>query len=73
MAADETWCLERQLTRPGPVTSCAWSPDGTRLATVGGGRVDVWDVFTGVCLPGLAPLLLALRPHPTTATFPPPS
>ena len=36
MAADETWCLERQLTRPGPVTSCAWSPDGTRLATVGG-------------------------------------
>ena len=48
MAADEeTWTLERQLSRPGAVTSCAWSPDGMRLATVGGGRVGVWDVFTG--------------------------
>jgi hypothetical protein len=48
MAADkEKWTLERQLSRPGAVTSCAWSPDAMRLATVGGGRVGVWDVFTG--------------------------
>ena len=43
----ETWTLERQLSRPGAVTSCAWSPDGMRLVSVGGGRVGVWDVFTG--------------------------
>jgi len=49
----EAWALERQLTRPGPVTNCAWSPDGTRLATVGGGRVGVWDVFTGASPPPL--------------------
>ena len=49
MAADEenTWTLERQLSRPGAVTSCAWSPDGMRLVSVGGGLVGVWDVFTG--------------------------
>jgi len=49
MAAEDadTWTLERQLSRPGAVTSCAWSPDGMRLVSVGGGRVGVWDVFTG--------------------------
>jgi len=38
---EETWTLERQLSRPGAVTSCAWSPDGMRLVSVGGGRVGV--------------------------------
>jgi len=46
--ADETWTQERQLSRPGAVTSCAWSPDGMRLASVGGGRVGVWDVYSPI-------------------------
>ena len=58
MAAEETWALERQLIRTGPVTSCAWSPDGARLTTVGGGSVVVWDVFTGQ--------KIHTRPQPTT-------
>jgi WD40 repeat protein len=32
---------------PGQATSIAWSPDGTRLATVGIGQVRIWDVPTG--------------------------
>jgi hypothetical protein len=44
--AAETWTLERQLSRPGAVTSCAFSPDGMRLVSVGGGRVGVWDILT---------------------------
>ena len=38
----------RELTVPsGAVGPVAWSPDGSQLATGGGGGVWVWDAVTG--------------------------
>jgi WD40 repeat protein/transcriptional regulator with XRE-family HTH domain len=38
----------------GVITGLAWSPDGTRLVSAGGGKLMVWEAQSGACLQDIA-------------------
>jgi len=42
--------FHRQLQHPGGVDACAFTRDGSRLVTAGGGRILLWDVGTASVL-----------------------